>query len=751
MNVGRATHRGRRLCRLGLAKLTALFLCAGCAQDPRTVAAEGPAFGDASRDAPGPDVTIVGVVAGDAASEAEAAAGLWDATSNDGSLDAGPAELVTGCAPASQEASLTRGDWRVVYNLGTGTATFSYAGAPKVVDFYAKVQLDQARTSQDYAMHVCMRSPGGMTITSTGDGLPVMNQTFRAEGANYFLTQVTLQGVALSTNWTSPLVVGPPSGKVDIGSYDDARALVVPFDNDDWVRYEARPMNGTGTGYEVGAFYDNTSRQGIVVGSVTHDTWKTGVSYVGQSHGLAELVVFGGIAGPTRGADGGITTSYGTHDVLPHGRVTGDSVASPVVFVGFGPDWRDLLVEYADANAAQAPMLEWAGGVPFGWNSWGKIQQKIDFNKAIAVSDFFGATLQPAGFSNSGTVYVNLDSYWDNLNSNQLAQFAAYCHAKGQKAGIYWSPFVDWGRVATRLVEGTASTPYQQIWLRDSSGNPIDLDGAYAVDPTHPATKSRIDHYLGMFNDWGYDYIKLDFLSHGALESSVRFDPKVQTGIQAFNQGMQVIDDKIGGRMFISESIAPLFPYRYAHARRVSCDTYGAGVGFASAEYELNSAAYGFWMSGRLYRYNDPDEMVFEGYTPADNMMRLVSAVVSGTVFLDGDDLSTVAGQTLAKNYLTNAPLNAVAALGRAFRPVEANSGTGAATTFVLSAGSVTYLGVFHFTPNAETLAIDLARAGLNAAQAYTVTDLWTGATSSATGILDLAVTGNAAKLLQLE
>ena len=151
----------------------------------------------------------------------------------------------------------------------------------------------------------------------------------------------------------------------------------------------------------------------------------------------------------------------------------------------------------------------------------------------------------------------------------------------------------------------------------------------------------------------------------------MRFDPAVQTGTQAYNSGMAYLRARIGGSMFISESIAPLFPYQYAHARRVACDTFGAATGQYGAEYELNSVSYGWWMNGKLYRYNDPDSMVFEGFTANDNMTRMISAVISGTVFLNGYDLTSSAAQALARTYLTNPLMNAVARLGRSFSPVE--------------------------------------------------------------------------------
>ena len=70
-----------------------------------------------------------------------------------------------------------------------------------------------------------------------------------------------------------------------------------------------------------------------------------------------------------------------------------------------------------------APMLPWTNGVPFGWNSWGvtNYQSHITYNAAISVSDSIHTNLQAYGFTNSGTVYVNLDSYGTyNLNPSQL-------------------------------------------------------------------------------------------------------------------------------------------------------------------------------------------------------------------------------------------------------------------------------------------------------------------------------------------
>ncbi|HZV34909.1 MAG TPA: carbohydrate-binding protein, partial [Verrucomicrobiae bacterium] len=427
----------------------------------------------------------------------------------------------------------------VQYNLGTGKANFYWQGALKIYGFYAGYDLASYITGTSYTLHTYSVSNNTVTVTSTGAGLQTMKQYFIFDANDSFLTRLEVDGVALKSNWMGPVVVDT-SGYVDIGSYGDDRALFVPFDNDSFVRYNAMPINSSTTGYEVGAFYDNVTRNGLVVGSVTHDTWKTGVYWKGSSSNkLVNLNVFGGV------------TSSQTRDISGHGQVVGNAILSPLVFVGFGLDWRNVMQNYAAENTNQVPRRVWNGGVPFGWNSWYGIGTSINYGDAIDVSDFIHTTLQSNNFNNNGQIYVNLDSYWDNLSSTQLQFFVNNCYANGQNPGIYWSPWVWWGstnNATTSKVEGSSYT-YDQIALKTTNGNYQVIDGAMAVDPTHPGTKQRIDYYINMFKSYGFDYLKLDFLTHGSLEG-VHYDTNVTTGIQAYNQGMQYLLNDMGTNMF---------------------------------------------------------------------------------------------------------------------------------------------------------------------------------------------------------
>ena len=115
---------------------------------------------------------------------------------------------------------------------------------------------------------------------------------------------------------------------------------------------------------------------------------------------------------------------------------------------------------------------------------------------------------------------------------------------------------------------GSGTYKWSNAYLRTLAGDPQTLDNGIALDPTHPGCKQMTAYYINYFASRGFDFLKLDFLTHGALEG-VHFDTNAVTGIQGYSQGMQYLVSQNNGRMFLSEAISPIFPYQYAHARRI--------------------------------------------------------------------------------------------------------------------------------------------------------------------------------------
>ncbi len=491
-------------------------------------------------------------------------------------------------------------------------------------------------------------------------------------------------------------------------------SLFVPYDNDSYFRFHSEAWNEPEGSYEVGAVYDDQSRGGVVVGSIDHDLWKSAVKFDRQ----------GGVQ-----AYCGVTSKY-THDKVLNGVVTGSSVSSPRFAVGLYKDWRGGLEQFGALNAKVQPALKWDGPVPFGWNSWSGYKDKITLAGMDAAVHYF--TNEVPWVRDGGTAYINFDSFWDNLTRYQRVELVERIHAAGLKAGIYWTPFVNWGEPDWKSVGGYH---FRDMQLKDDEGKLLPkLDGGWPLDPTHPGTLQRIDENLKDFVAQGFDYVKLDFLTHGALEAR-HFDSKVQTGTAAYRVGMQrIVDDlspaKIGRPFFLSLSIAPMFPNGYAHSRRISCDIF-ANIG--ASEYFLNSQNYAWWTANRLYRFNDPDsacEYQAKGEpstTDAEARTRFTASLIGGSMMIEGDDLANPAAEARVKSIFSNRAALELARRAPQFRPVSGTTGDKAGVAFVhRESDRVVYVAAFNYSKT-EVEKLDLGFERLNLPPGVWATeDLWT-------------------------
>ncbi|SFW84788.1 alpha-amylase family protein [Chitinophaga sancti] len=589
---------------------------------------------------------------------------------------------------------------RIIYDLQKGTYTVMLNGRIAFENVFAVAQEIDSRTpvKRGYAI----KKSGSATVYTINSG-PLQQQFYTYPGRDYCVISISLAGG--SCNYLSPLNTGYIATA--------GRVLNVPFDNDMWFRYDA-PLFGKAdfTGCEVTAIYNEKS--GIVVGSLKQDVWKTGIQV--RNNTLKVIC--------------GFTDSLRTHDRKEHGRVQAVEgyCSSAPVFIGYDKDWRKAMETYAMTNRSFQPayVSKWKGATPICWNSWGVMQTKVDFAKAKGVVDFFHDSC--TGYRTADkTLYIDLDSYWDNMTPDQLKMFAAYCREKGFKPGIYWAPFVDWGKY-DRPVEGS-NYRYKETWTTQQ-GNYADTDGGRAMDPTHPATRQRIVHFMHMFREWGYEMVKIDFLSHGAIEGDHFYDPAVTTGMQAFRKGMEWIDSVAGDKMLLYAAISPnLATSRYVHMRRIACDAFNS---IENTEYTLNSTAYGWWQC-LLYNYLDADHVVFKDASLNANKARLASALVTGSV-VAGDDYSADGPwKAVALQLLQDQHLMAITRNGRSFRPVDGNK------VFMKDG----YIAIFNYDKQEQEYRVPILKGG-------TATELFSKKAISVGDTLTVKVEGETAVIYKV-
>ena len=323
----------------------------------------------------------------------------------------------------------------------------------------------------------------------------------------------------------------------------------------------------------------------------------------------------------------------------------------------------------------------------------------------------------------------------------ELKKFVKYCKDNGLHPGVYFTPFSYWGNEENaKKQKVTGAEQYTFADLAITANGKMRRIASIALDPTHPGTLAYNKQQFDKFKKWGFEYVKLDFINNGTLEADKFYAPGITTGVQAYNYGMNEIIKMLDG-MFIDLSIAPVFPAK-GHARRISCDCWGE---LDNSMYCLNSVEMSWWLD-RVYQYNDPDHLVLSrAKTDGEARIRYTCGAMTGTVLL-GDNYATVgdtianpeAERALAMRVATNADINAVAHIGRSFRPVDGglaydSNRYGKAfrvdNEFVLDTDNALYYVVFNYDKDADfRKTADFSRIGIRADEVKSIKELWTGA-----------------------
>jgi len=330
----------------------------------------------------------------------------------------------------------------------------------------------------------------------------------------------------------------------------------------------------------------------------------------------------------------------------------------------------DALQTYGDALAAEMEAVPWPTPVQ-GWCSWYYYWQGVSEESVLANLDYLTRHRRELPFE-----YVQVDDGYqagigDWLTPNDkfphgMGYIADRIHDAGYKAGLWLAPFMmgaesqlwkdhpDWAvqYPSTTAVEGGAAKPYVAMvnWAQE----------CYGMDLTRPDALEWLDNvFETVFNVWGYDYVKIDFLYAGALDG-IRHDPNV-TRAQAYRRAIERIRGIAGDRFIlgcgnpigpsigimngsrISPDVAPFW-----HPIKVPWEEGRSSLSTVSTFNAVRQTITRFWMHPRLW-LNDPDCMLARETDTALTLpeVQTLATVIglSGGMVLDSDNLTKLSDE----------------------------------------------------------------------------------------------------------
>ena len=515
---------------------------------------------------------------------------------------------------------------------------------------------------------------------------------------NYFITYLTIKSNNnIQSNKLVPLdFIYPNTDYPDIFLSLEEKMISIPYDNDMWVHYDSLPLRPGRSSYDVTAIYNDHNNNGLLIGAIDFDIWKNAI--VCSAYDARSFYALSGIADSQ------------THDHLSHGYIKGKQINSSRFICGFYKDIKKGFEEYGKLCMNPSGIYKWKHGIPFGWNSYSALTLKTTIKDVEKAGDFINEKLTNFRSQNDIT-YINFDAVI-NIDKKQLIKLINKLHKQNQKVGWYMNPLSHLNIDDDLPLYG--SNKYRKdILMKNDDGSLYPaIDNKYPIDITIPEAELDLRLKLREFVELDFDYLKIDFLSHGAVEGK-RFNKKIQTGRQALKYFYEIVKEeldpnKIGKEIFISSSIDPLFPCGYSHSRRCSCDAFGH---IEDTKYVLNALTYSYWTNNTLYQFNDPDHTVLykslvderSSISLQEARSRYNASIISGTVMLLSDDYDDINAKNRALKLANNKQLNEIAKLNKTFKPLDI---TKTSNIYYLNDKN-NYVAIFNFENKKQTFIIN--------------------------------------------
>ena len=296
-------------------------------------------------------------------------------------------------------------------------------------------------------------------------------------------------------------------------------------------------------------------------------------------------------------------------------------------------------------------------GVPIsGYSSWYNRYQNI--NEESILDDLTGC----AKIMRGGELF-QIDDGWEpavgdwlecdeNKFPNGMKAAADAIHSKGYKAGLWLAPFA--AQAGSKLVSEHPD------WLYKHDGEPWCLGsnwgGFFALDFDNPEVVSYLEEVFGrVFNEWGFDLVKLDFL-YGAAPFGNRSETRAGRMIRA----MKLLRRLCGEHPILGCGVPVMPAFGLVEYCRISCDVsldwddkpwmrliHRERV---STKHAMTNNVFRRQLNGRAF-LSDPDVFFLRDknirLSRAKKMKLATLSAVLGGVFLTSDSVGDYDGTKL--------------------------------------------------------------------------------------------------------
>ncbi len=328
----------------------------------------------------------------------------------------------------------------------------------------------------------------------------------------------------------------------------------------------------------------------------------------------------GSWVGAAEFADGGIlllgALSLDTHVSLAEKVMRGESdAADGEWFAAYGREKtvfqeyvRELEIRFQKTKYKNAPRV---------WCSWYSLYTEIDEEILFRVFDELGdlpfdvLQVDDGWQKNIGDWEVN-EKFPSGMNA--LAQ---KIKSTGRTAGLWLAPLI--AAKSSKLFREHADW-----FLRDEKGRLVSAgfnwgEHLYALDTTRPEVIAWLTALMKQAREWGFDYLKLDFLYAGALKGKRYKDMPREA---AYRESLRVMREAMGADAFFLTCGTPIFPaLGLCDAMRVGPDVsrewekhrdavlfYNPSI--PSTRNAIRTSLNRFWLNPLLHI--DPDVVYFE-------------------------------------------------------------------------------------------------------------------------------------------